>query len=94
MNMVIGVVYQFVDPVTGVVSQATAPTSSVVNPTTGVITVTPAGSPSTIVYTPNICHDIFVQDSLTFVAIDADGLASAPATVTMNSTTNVCSHVF
>jgi hypothetical protein len=92
MNMATGTTYQIVDPVTGAIAQGTATTSSSVDPTTGVITASPPGSPSTLIYTPNICHDIFAQDTFTFVAIDSDGLTSAPATVTMNSTTNNCSH--
>lgn len=90
-----GGTYQFVDPITGSVSQRTATTSSSVDGTTRVITVSPLGSPFTIIYTPNLCHiRDFAQDSFTFVAIDADGLASAPATVTANSTTNLCVHSF
>ena len=92
MNMATGVLYQFVNPATGAIAQATATTSSTVDLATGSITVSPATSPFTIIYTPNICHDIFAQDTLTFVAIDSAGLESLPATVTMNSTTNLCNH--
>ncbi|MBI3607021.1 MAG: cadherin-like domain-containing protein [Nitrospirae bacterium] len=74
-------------------SSVTATTSSSVNITTGDITVSPSGSPSWVVYIPNICHDPFPQDTFTFVAIDADGLTSAPATVTMTSATyDSCAH--
>jgi hypothetical protein len=48
------------------------------DPTTGETTT------GVIIYTPLLCHTYFSQDSLSFVAIAADGLASAPATVTMN----------
>ncbi len=92
MNMVAGRTYQFVNPVTGAITQNTATTSSAVELTTGIIMVNPATAPFTIIYTPNICHDIFAQDTMTFVAIDSAGLVSAPATVTMNSTTNLCQH--
>lgn len=93
MNMATGTIYQIVNPVTGAIAQGTATSSSSVDRTTGVITVTPTGSPFTVIYTPNTCHiEFFAQDTFTFVAIDADGLASAPATVTMNSTTNNCNH--
>ncbi|MEW6683407.1 MAG: Ig-like domain-containing protein [Nitrospirota bacterium] len=49
---------------------------------TGNITVT--GSPYAVVYTATICHfQDFSQDSFDFVAIDANGVESAPATVTI-----------
>ncbi|MBI3607019.1 MAG: hypothetical protein HY207_03525 [Nitrospirae bacterium] len=111
MGMTAGLWYRFVDPITGVVSSEYSPiqatTSSTVDitvytpsgsisPTAGAITVSPATAPFTIIYTPNFCHDYFTVDTLTFVAIDAAGLVSAPATVTMNSNAAsvVCQHGF
>ncbi len=85
-----GATYTRVDPVTGALTAlyvATASEQSVVNQTTGVITGAPI-----YVYVPNICHDIFVQDTFEFIVIDSDGNESLPATVTMNSTTPGCSH--
>lgn len=100
LSMTSGRLYQFVDPDNLLaITQRTSTTASSVDettgPTRGTITVSPVGSPFMIIYTPNPCHvDIFAQDSFDFVAIDADRLASAPATVTMNSTDNLCSHLF
>ena len=89
-GMSTGVTYQFVDPISGGVSQGTATTSSSVDGTTGVIT----GSPSTIIWTPNVCHEAFDRDTFAFVAIDADGLTSAPASVTMTALDTYCGHLF
>lgn len=89
----------FIDPVTGLpasdpvrVTSTSGISTSTVNLTTGTMTVSPAGSPYRFVYLPNICHDIFSQDTFEFVAIDAAGLRSPPAVVTMNSTTPLCVH--
>ncbi len=87
MDAALGAPYQLVNPDTGAITEGGVTASSIVNLTTGAITGAPV-----IIYTPNICHDIFAFDLFTFVAVDADGLTSAPATVTMNSTTNLCQH--
>jgi hypothetical protein len=83
--------YQIVDPVTGERVTGLAsdyfPGPSAVNITTGDVTGVPA-----VVYTPNVCHDIFYIDGFEFVAIDALGNVSAPATVTMTAPQQLCNH--
>jgi hypothetical protein len=74
----------------------TATTSSIVPPPPppGDVTVSPAGSPSIFVFTPKLCHyGDFSRDSFDFVAIDANGAQSAPATVTIIvSSSTSCVH--
>ncbi len=90
----------FVNPVTGApaslpvqVTTANGISTSTVNTTTGTMTVSPEGSLFRFVYLPNFCHlDEFAQDTFEFVAIDAAGLRSLPAIVTMNSTNVLCQH--
>jgi hypothetical protein len=99
IEYVVGQTYQ-----TGVgLPTVTATTSSIVPPGPpfpevvgqGDVTVSPAGSPSIFVFTPYICHiQDFGQDSFDFVAIDANGAESAPATVTITvSSSTSCSHI-
>jgi len=61
----------------------------------GDVTVTPADKPSVFVFTPVICHyGDFSEDSFDFVAIDANGVQSAPATVTIIvSLSTSCQHL-
>lgn len=101
MNLVINRQYQFVDPVTGLLTLAIATTGSTVTgqapsapvPGPGTIVVTPQGAPYVVVYTPPLCHTSFGQDSFDFVAIDSNGLRSLPTTVTMNENQNLlCNH--
>lgn len=100
MGLVSGRYYQFVDPVTGGLTEARATTSSTVigpAPTSpsvapGTMSVSPTGSLFIVVYTPVLCHTYIGQDTLEFIAIDSNGLRSAPATITMNESTNSCNH--
>lgn len=96
-NFIQGATYKSsYNPTTRILSYVTATTSATLNGTTGDVTVSPAGSPSWVVYWPNSCHDDpFTQDSLTFVAVDESGVASAPATVTLTPATSTsCLHNF
>jgi hypothetical protein len=96
-NFVQGATYKTsFNPSTRIISTVTATTSATLNGTTGDITVSPSGSPAWVVFLPNSCHDDnFAQDSFTFVAIDANGLLSSPATVTLTPTTSTsCTHQF
>ncbi len=94
MDMVGGSPYQVVNPVTGSYTIDGFTTSSSVDLTTGFVTPSPSTGPPVIIYTPNICHEYFTQDVITFVAIDSAGLISDSATVTMNSNANsvTCNH--
>lgn len=101
MNMVVGQTYNYVDP--NVIDPATgyqvwtpgyvATTSSAVVIDTPSGTATVTGNPTPVViYTPNICHDIFTQDTMEFEVIDSAGLVSEPATITMDVKLRSCPH--
>ncbi|HET8761676.1 MAG TPA: hypothetical protein VFN94_11435, partial [Nitrospiria bacterium] len=91
MSMVQGITYQFIDPITGAQTQAMATSSSTVDETTGPGRGTVSGAPF-VIYTPNVCHDIFRTDSFEFVAIDSSGNVSPPATISMYRADITCPH--
>jgi hypothetical protein len=87
-----GNIYKRVDPNTGAVTSgytSTAADVSTVAMPPGDGTV--SGAPH-FVYVPVNCHTFIPGDSFEFVAVDAQGNESAPATVTMTQKQALCNH--